>query len=395
MGNAAKKTNEAPKTIGSVQLDKIDRKALVKFAKQLKCGTDKDTTEALITALQARFAKLPKNRLADCTECGGESDTELEACPFCGAENEDEEDESESASESASSDESESASPDAAASSASIDEASASIDDDPGTVAAMAKMSDKVTTSATIAGANENTLAQYTESDLNEAVERVRGLKGDSMASHWRLGQEIKSIFTKQLWKQRNDAENLPAYKSFNQFVMAELGFSVQNAYWLMDVATNFTEKQVREFGVSKLGAVLVAPKEDRPRLLEAAKAGASVREIRQEARTAQEKAGTAGKERETGRRPEPRKKGARAKPAKKATAKKGTITVAKILGKTNVDLFKGPWPRTGKPEKHAMKLGDNPVGQRVLENGVTEHFTISTTSSGRLILRIDTRRES
>lgn len=405
MANTAKK-NET--NIGSVQLDKVNREVLVKNAKKLKVGSGKDTTEAIIAALVARFAKLPAERLADCSDCGGESDTELEECPFCGSKNDDEE--SESASEA-----SESASDDASASSASsdtaaagwaagkpvpatTDDASASIDDRPEVLAQQRRALKKTTgvvagVGLAAAGASPSSaLSQYTETDLNEAVDRVIRMKGDAMVSHWRLGAEIKAIYDKQLWKQRNDADNgKPKYKSFNQFVVIELGFLVNNAYWLIDVATHFTEDDVRAYGTTKLGHILSVPKEDRTRLLEAVKAGATVREIREEVKQM-----TAGvtTERQTGRQKQPRKKGARAKKVKKTAPKAGTMTIARILGKQTVKLFKGPWPRTGEPEVRAKKLGDNPVGVLDFENGVRMYFQITTSPSGELVLRTDTKRD-
>ena len=93
--------------------------------------------------------------------------------------------------------------------------------------------------------------------------------------------------------------------------------------------------------------------------------------------------------ERDTGRRP-PRKKGGR----KGATAKKppaeAKITVASILGKQTVKLFKA-----GKPDVRATKLADQPTGTMTLENGVEMKFVIAASPSGELVIRCETKRAS
>ncbi len=402
---AKKKTSAAvsgPKMIGPVDMSKVKRAVLVQYAVQLKVGSDKDTDEQLVKALIAKFAKLGVNRLADCTNCGGDSDKELEACPYCGDANEDDDQDAASGSD----DESESASSDVASAS---DGASASVDDDPEEVAAAnaraaaapataiagvggrrRKASSLATTPEVRQGEIVMDTPQYTEKDFDEAVKRVKYLKGEPMVSLWRLGAEIKIIFDKQLWKQRNKEGGGAAYKSFNQCVIQELGFTVQNAYWLMDVSANYNESQVREFGTSKLGTILAAPKEDRVRLLEMAKGGASVRQLKSAVADARERAGTDDEERDTGRRKKPRKKGAKSAKAKAAKkALRPTITVAAILGRHTVNCFK-----SAKPDVKATKLGDQPSGFLNLENGVRMHFIVTTTPAGNVVIRVDVKRD-
>lgn len=444
---AAKKATAATTTstgmIGSVDMSKVDREVLIEYAKRLKCGTDKDTNEALVVALQARFGKLGADRLADCSDCGGESDKELEVCPFCGASDDD--DASAASSVSASDDDDvptgesapddDDASDDDMQSSVSVDTASASIDDDPEEVrrtlgdraadAMMGKADDteidaskmgieeppttgrrlkKTAASKKTAAAKGNALApavpevkaeivqdhpQYTEKDLDEAVDRVNAAKGRAGVAHYHLGHEIKKIYDQELWKQRNAANGGRAYDNFNQFVMQELKFTKQTAYWLMDVSVNFTEAQFEKFGRTKLGAMLMAPKDERDRLLDMAQAGATVEELKSEARAASEKAGAATQERDTGRRQKPRKKGERTKGnRKKTTPRKPTITVAALLGRHMVKLYKG-----AKPEVRATKLGDQPTGYFDLENGARMHVIIASDPSGNLVARLDFKR--
>lgn len=403
MANAAKK--EQPVKIGPVDLSKVDRKVLVKYATKLKVGTSKDTTEALVTALVALFAKLPAKRTADCTNCGGDSDIELDECPFCGDANEEEDE----ASGSASASDDDDASDDEDASSASTDAstASASRDDEPEDIeraktlqeapaanisgAGVRRMKKPGSTAMTATPAVVDMVIQYTEKDLDAAVERVNHLKGEPLVGFWRLGGALSEIYNKQLWRQRNKDDGSPAYKSFNQFAVKELGFTVQNAYWLIDIATNFSEEQAREFGQTKLNAILSAPKTAEPKLLEAARAGATVRQLKEMGAQAHVEAGTADVERDTGRR-KPRKKGARVqgqkKPKKPTKALEPTIVVANLIGKQTVKLFK-----LGKPEDRAKKFADNAVGVLDLENSARMHFAVASDPSGNWVLRIDVKR--
>lgn len=375
MANAAKKNVTG--MVGSVKMSEVDINTLIAAAKKLKCGTDKDPAAALVANLQAKFSKLPANRLADCTKCGGESDKELDVCPYCGDENEDDEDES--ASSDASDDEDASSS------------ASASDDVEVVETPAANKRRLKAPGPPPIGIAGGANLVQYNENDLNKAVANVIACKGESTVSMWRLGAAIGEIFDKSLWKQRNGPEGLPVYKNFTAFVTKELSFTYNNALWLIDIAKNYSEAQVREFGTTMLGTVLTAPKQDRARLLAAAKAGATVREVRELAHEAADSAGTGAETRDTGRS-KPTKKGKRAKPAKKkaaaAATKAPTITVASIIGKQTVKLYK-----KGHEDKRALNVADSPTGMLELSNGVAMHFVVAKDPQGQMVIRVDTKR--
>lgn len=451
----AAKTTAAEKIINGVQLSKVDRKTIVAYAKKLGIGNDQHDTEQLVLNLQARFANLPASRTADCSKCGGTSDSELETCPYCGDANDGDEDVDEdvevSGSASASDDDDELPTGDddevADVGTASHDAGSmsASLDDDPevlareakyreerdkdpmtpfkeaaaaGSKKALAKLQGEddgteitapveimaglpATALASIRGRKvkvskdithkavivevDDTRGQWTEQDLDAAVKRVREMKGQSAVGVWHLGNAIRDIFDKQLWKQRNK-EGLPAYKNFNTFVVQELAITHQTAYSFMDVSKSYSEEQVREFGTTKLSQILSAPKEVQPSLLEAAKKGASVREIREAAQDAREAAGTDDVERTTGRRKKPRKLGQRSKTAKAKT--KGTITVAAILGRTNVKMY-----QSMKPEARATKLSHTPHGVLDLENGVRMFLTIKMSNTGEILIVADTKR--
>lgn len=172
----------------------------------------------------------PQTRLADCTVCNGVSDMDEEACPFCG----------DSAVEETE--------PEAEAQSA-------------------------IVVSEGIAVVNAN--------DLDAAVERVRVLKGKATETLWELGNEIRILYESQLWRQRLQASGEQAYAAWGAFAEAELGISNSYSYRLMDISTQFSREQVREFGPTKLAITLRVPVESREKMLAAAHAGATVTQLK------------------------------------------------------------------------------------------------------------------
>lgn len=322
-----------------------------------------------VKALAATFLDLPANKLADCDHCGGQSDASLDACPWCGVGDDD----GANGSNGVHAGDDEHAS----------DDEHDVVADTPSTPS----------TVAMIAGARS-------EKDLDEAVARVNKLKAEGGRNLWLLGQEIGRIYEGQLWKQRT-AEDKPRYKSFEEFAKTELGYGKTSAYWMMDVAKAFDERLALEYGVTKLGHILQAPKEDRNLLLERMKAGASVRELAKDAKKKRSAAAATGARVEgsrtrdsmgrstagRGRAAEPKKKSASAK-------KSDTITVGKLLGKQQVKLFCKPEKRDGELVDRARKITDRPVGRLEMENGVVETFALNVSSAGELFLVVERVRE-
>lgn len=183
-----------------------------------------------VRALAAFYrTKVPRNRLADCTSCGGISDVNDAACPYCGDGTEEED----------------------GAPAAIVPVASASL---------------------------------LTATDLDDAVKRVQALKVESAGSLWELGTEVRRIHSLGLWKLRTTEGGKPVHKAWGAFCESELGMSPTYAYKLIDVAEVYSREQVRTIGVAKLHVTLQVPKEHRDKLLERASAGASVKALSQEA---------------------------------------------------------------------------------------------------------------
>jgi len=222
---------------------------------------------------------------------------------------------------------------------------------------------------------------QIDERALDTSVARVQALKSESAGSLWELGSEIKKLHDTDLWKQRTTEKGAPKWRSWGQFCEAELGISPQYAYKLMDVAEVYSREQVRTLGATKLHITLQVPKEHRARLLAEAEKGKSVSELRAEATTI-------GKvKRDTGRTG---KGGAGAhKPgSKKGGRKKEKITVAALVGRVEVPLYKG---LTDQP---ARALTDVPRGTERLLNGVTQVFVVTKDENGQWLLIVERVRE-
>lgn len=264
----------------------------------------------------------PRNRLADCMTCHGISDVALEVCPFCGD--------------------------------GEVDENS----------------------SPTTPLVEES----QTERDLDRAVARVQALKKNSASSIWELGQEILRVYDSSLWKQRRSNAGAPKWRSWGQFCDGELGVTPAYAYKLMDVAKAFSKSEVEEVGVKKLHLTLQVPREHRHKLLEAAKDGASAREVndlansvgktrRDTGRTGSGGAGTHKGDARGGRKPE-------------------KITVAALVGRVEIPLMRGT------SDKRARNMADVPRGTERLLNGVTQVFVVTRDEEGRWLLIVERVRE-
>jgi hypothetical protein len=219
-----------------------------------------------------------------------------------------------------------------------------------------------------------------TAKELDKKVAEIRQYGSDFRSKYWHVGNAIKEIADKKLWNQRLDEEAKPTYKSFDQFVKAELGMSSGAAYAAMDVAKDFTESQVREIGSYKASLILSAPKEDQAALLDEAKKGKSGRKLK--AAVKAKRAAKGVTKRETGRKVMPAGNAGKVRLADK-------ITIASIEGSKVVDLYV-----TGDATKRARTIDDKPYGVEQLENDVVRYYSVSATPGGDLRIRIVTKRE-
>jgi hypothetical protein len=121
---------------------------------------------------------------------------------------------------------------------------------------------------------------------LDDAVARIRAQQAAGARSLHAIGVEIERVRAGSLWSLRLVAGSCP-YKSFEQWVEAELSISRQHAYRLAAVAKRFSDADVVSHGVSRLAIALYAPEGRMPSIFAALEDGASCRKLEGLVRTA------------------------------------------------------------------------------------------------------------
>lgn len=381
-GKASKKSADkakAPekKVVIGIDVEKVDWDVLRdEFRKAIGIEAPSALDET-VKALANHFVKADAERkpgedweLVKCSTCGGSSPSTLEACPFCGDE-----------------DEAEIVEPKNKKGQAIVKVGEAAI-----------VPSDKLKTSPQPA-----IVVQFTEGDLDVAVEEIKRCITSAAVSTYALGLKLLHVFNGELWRQRNTKEGKPAYKGFKAFVEAEIQLSTDQVYRIMEVAQKFTEEQVRKFGVTVLSEMLVLPKGTRETMVKQLEAGqipntkrgvaAEVSRIRAEQQLppATDRLG-ASKE----------AKGSTARDTSKATKasaaasaeKPKVITVALQPGKTRIPLM-AKKAKKSEEDRPAKRLGDMPCAVVELRNGVRIHFSVVANAAGHLELIQDVRRDA
>lgn len=216
--------------MNEIKIDKVDGDVVRAALRAVGHDPPKDIG-ACVKALAKHFKRAtPKTRLADCTICGGISDVNLPACPYCG-------------------------------------------DVETNEVAAV-----EVVARPTVATPADS--LPHGVAELNDAVARVVELKRDAALNVWELAQQMVKLSETGLWKLRKDEDGNPRYRTWGLFCTAELGMSATHAYRLCDVARNFTRQQVEAIGTTKLQLALKVPPEKRSDVIRAAEGGATVAQI-------------------------------------------------------------------------------------------------------------------
>jgi hypothetical protein len=221
--------------------------------------------------------------------------------------------------------------------------------------------------------------AGLSEKDLDESVGRLAQAAVDTASGLYRYGQELQRIHDTGLWKLRQRAGSKnggPAYKSFEQFCRDEVKLSRQHAYRLMAVTKGYTEKQLEQYGLSKLHLALQVPEELRSQVL--GDGSASTRSMSEAARRLAQG--------ETAARHTP--------PVPKAD-KDRAVTVAIVPGITEVPMWKRPtgdWPK-GKPTTPATSIKDEPWFRLPLTNDVVLTVRLTRTDKGEILAIVEHRR--
>lgn len=344
----------AAETTADVILSKVDEKHLRSVLGDLdiKAGK-KEPVASLVRKLSAHYAKtLKESDEGDCDNCKGVSDLALDACAYCGHKDGD-------------------PLPGATQSNGSAHSETVTM-----VLAASAPKDDLVPSSQVL-----------TERTLDAAVAEVHQLKGQAASSVWVLGGKIKTIYD-HLWQLRKDpSTGKPRYKGFEAFCIQELLITPASARSYMDLHANFTAEQVAAFGSHKLTLVLTAPTDAQPALLERA-AEVSSRDLQAEVRRIKEEAGDHRRpNRDSGVVQDG--SGAGRKPREEK------VTVASILGRHTVKLFKKPTTKKFDPAAlvRCKEIADVPWGVFEMVNGVRQTFEVRENAAGELELVVVSQR--
>jgi len=230
------------------------------------------------------------------------------------------------------------------------------------------------------------------EAHLDQANARIEQLKRQGAKNYWEIGRELFRVFDGHLWKSRV-VEGKAAYKSFEQYVAAEVGFSHTQSYAMMDVARKYDEEVIAKIGFSKLSIVLKAPEDVQLSLLDEVEKGMSSRELKGRVREERSKPGA---KLPKAKRNDPSKQASPGPPLKAKVAEATSrMTVAAVEGTRRLSLYAKP---SGKlaigelPDKRAKRLSDVPIAFEELANGVVVYYQV-VNSPGGLALKIETKR--
>lgn len=363
--------------ITQIKLDFVDGKYIDAAAEELGLKLD-GPIEARMVQLWGHFSEnTPSVKQSICAQCNGLSDVDLEECPYCGSD-------------------------------VALDEEAEAVAKVALLAGSKAKPRIEVPTPKKESPPMNTTIeksekkmtngiakATRTEDDVDAVVREVQRLKSAGAVALWKLGHYLANEIQKtQVWKLRSE-DGKPRYKTFDAFVLAELGMTPQGAYKLMGLSENFEEAQVRAFGTSKLSLLLEAPKDERPKIQKRMEDGelTTKRAVEKEVRKANRKIeGT----------PEAKERLARSgrrvgvSVGKQKTAEVKQITIAKILGSETIKAYKKPAnPRSfdTKDLVRAKKFADQAWGVLELANEVKMYITLVANAAGEWSFKTTTVR--
>jgi hypothetical protein len=392
-------TKKAPEEVAGIKVAKVNGLVLTKH--MLKAGLSIDGSLVELIERMSEHIREKGGELADCDVCGGECDVAVyTVCPYCGV---GEEEESAGKPKAPYKD---------SAKVEKLDDDKAAAPEKPKAEKGLRKRASQKPPDDGKPAAKVTALAKpkadpEAAKKLDEAVKTVKEVRDriDSttqsfgkavMGDHWDLGKALYAIFKDDLYTQRVDAATgVPRYKSWNQFVIGELGMSAQQAYKLMNVSLAFTRKQVEEYGVSKLKHLVRLPEAERNAMLEDAAKRLPESELAKEVRERAAKSGasaTTAADRKRAVKPTAGggRKGSKAAAAKvKPRPLQDKVTIAALLTRQTVPLFV-----KGSVDKRAKRIGDEPTGREEMLNGVVCTYKLAMHASG-LVLIVERKREA
>lgn len=333
--------------------------------------TEPDQDKA-VRALSKAMANA--SSIANCDVCGGDSDAELDCCPFCG-DAEIELPEEPVKKKAVNKKTTAKAAPKAKASDT--------------TAAPKKKTATKAKAAAPKAKADQkgaraivNTTGEEVSQlayskEVKAGIKKVHQLQQKGIECMWQLGKELYNIYEQKLHLQITDGTGKPAYDDWTNFCRKELAISKAYAFKLMDVAVCFDKEQVAEIGVTKLNLLVRVPEEKREELL------AQAKDIPRTKLADEVRKLAGGKPRETGRG---KFRGESGK-GRTAATQSEKITVMRSEPRVVVDLFK----RNTTDRAHDIQ---DAVGVERAANGVVVYYSLLRTEHGLSVI-VETRRES
>lgn len=379
-------------------MKKVSAASLEQWCREFGLPTDGGVADMVDALVEYQSTPEVEPHLLVC-DCGAECDGRLPVCPFCG--HGDDDDEPAAASSGAKTEESTVKKRSQAKSA----KAAPAKEKAKGKGKAPAKSPEvqEAATAMVVAGSTE-LATTATEADLDEQIRTVQSLHNQAVVCYWDIGNALYRIFKERLYVLRRGEDGTPRYKSWSQFVAAEIGISSSHSYRMFEVALMYTREQATQLGITKLSVLAKLDDGERSRMMETA-AGKSVAALTKEVDaitggkratpTAAEKAGHTfrGGKAAASKGTATRVTRTAAKRLERATAaataaKVDTkqVTVAQLLGRVTIPLFKKG------SETRARKLADMPSGTEALVNGVTVTYKLVEQPKG-LALVIDRKR--
>lgn len=177
-------------------------------------------------------------QLAQCTECSYYSDAKLDQCPFCGDR-----------------------------------EGIIDIDTDPKSVKlAILNPGEGLVSPVNVEEIDHLEKPIYSEKDLDKIVDEIRVCSRMAAEQIYRVGKLITTIKDLNLWKCRLDARGKHKYSGLYDCIEQETGIKKAYAHRLLGVVREFSEDQLKEYGVTRLAFAVRVPEDRRTDFLEEAK---------------------------------------------------------------------------------------------------------------------------
>lgn len=186
-------------------------------------------------------------------------------------------------------------------------------------------------------------------SPIDKFVWEVKRLQSVTNVSGYMLAKKLSEGEVSGVWKTRLDKKERAAYRNFETFAAIELGMSANYARSLLKMYAQFDEATFLAVPTTKLRLLVEATPEARPKVQEMINRNASRREIEREAM---------GRKPGEGERRPPGPKAKAPRPEPKTT---GKVTLALVEGKHKVTFFDKPAKKGEEPTKKAKTFSETP----------------------------------